>query len=236
MQTINVTVTPGGAPWKPDTFTVNSTQPGVGHDATDAVTAAIAAAAKNGGGTVLFPPGQYFIKTALVVAPGTVLKGDGGRELVSIYFHEDNQTTAPPAYVTSTEPGPWGVEGLTFYITAFANTIVKFQPGTDNAFLRSSRIRYNSYFCLEAAMGKGSRGRTTTWPHSVGTAVMLAGTNLFVTDNDIYSSGDVVSTLNNGAAGAEYMHIARNRSVCGRFSGPFPPHFGTGFGGNVSLE
>ena len=36
-----------------------------------------------------------------------------------------------------------------------------------------------------------------------------AGTNLFVTDNDIYSSGDVVSTLNNGAAGATYMHIAR---------------------------
>jgi hypothetical protein len=38
-----------------------------------------------------------------------------------------------------------------------------------------------------------------------------AGTNLFVTDNDIYSSGDVVSTLSNGAAGATYMHIARNR-------------------------
>jgi hypothetical protein len=32
-----------------------------------------------------------------------------------------------------------------------------------------------------------------------------------VTDNDIYSTGDVVSTRNNGASGAEYMHIARNR-------------------------
>ena len=32
-----------------------------------------------------------------------------------------------------------------------------------------------------------------------------------MTDNDIFSSGDVVSTLNNGAAGATYMHIARNR-------------------------
>ena len=39
----------------------------------------------------------------------------------------------------------------------------------------------------------------------------LAGQNLFVTDNDIYSSGDVVSTRGNGAAGAAYMHIARNR-------------------------
>eukprot|EP01047_Picozoa_sp_COSAG01_P111105 COSAG01_NODE_39904_length_470_cov_1.938005_1_plen_68_part_10 len=41
--------------------------------------------------------------------------------------------------------------------------------------------------------------------------VKLAGQNLFVTDNDIYSSGDVVSTRGNGAAGAAYMHIARNR-------------------------
>jgi hypothetical protein len=57
----------------------------------------------------------------------------------------------------------------------------------------------------------GSRGRNTNWEHSVGTAVKLAGTNLFVTDCDIYSSGDVVSTLGNGDAGAEYMHIARNR-------------------------
>ena len=44
---------------------------------------------------------------------------------------------------------------------------------------------------------------------------MLAGKNLFVTDNDIYSSGDVVSTLNNGAAGAEYMHV--------RNTAPLPP-------------
>jgi hypothetical protein len=41
--------------------------------------------------------------------------------------------------------------------------------------------------------------------------VKLAGQNLFVTDNDIYSSGDVVSTRGNGAAGAAYMHIARNQ-------------------------
>jgi hypothetical protein len=76
--------------------------------------------------------------------------------------------------------------------------------GTNGAFMRHCRIRYNSYFCLEAKEGAGSRGRTTTWTHDVGTAVKLAGTNLFVTDNDIYSTGDVVSTLNNGAAGAEY--------------------------------
>jgi hypothetical protein len=88
---------------------------------------------------------------------------------------------------------------------------VQFQPGTDGAFLRRTRIRFNSYFCLESVTGKGSRGRNTAWPTSVGTAVKMAGQNIFITDNDIYSSGDVVSTLNNGAAGASYLHIARNQ-------------------------
>ena len=196
--------------WKSQIFTVNATQPGVGRDATAAVATALAAAAANGGGTVFFPTGQDFIKGPLVVAPGVILKG-ASRELVSVYFHEDNQTSAPPAYITSSKPGAWGVEGLTFYITAFANDIVRFPPGTNGGFFRHNRIRFNSYFCLEAVTGKGSRGRNTAWPHSVGTAVKLAGQNLFVTDNDIFSSGDVVSTLNNGAAGATYMHIARNR-------------------------
>ena len=209
LSTLNVSA-PLALPARPDIFTVNATQPGVGRDASEAVAQAIAAATQNGGGVVFFPRGQYFIKQALVVSPGTVLRGEG-RELVSIYFHEANATTAPPAYVTSTTAGSWGAEDLTFYVTAFANDIVRFQPGTDGAFLRRTRIRFNSYFCLEPAMGQGSRGRNTAWLHSIGTAVKLAGRNLFVTDNDIFSSGDVVSTLNNGAAGAEYMHIARNR-------------------------
>jgi hypothetical protein len=196
--------------WKTEVFRVNATQPGVGRDATAAVQAALSAANTNGGGVVFFPFGQYFIRGPLIVNPGVVLRGES-RELVSIYFHEDNQTTAPPAYVTSSKPGHWGVEDLTFYITSYANDIVRFIPGTDGAFFRRNRIRFNSYFCLEPITGKGSRGRNTAWPHSVGTAVKLAGTNLFITDNDIYSSGDVVSTLNNGAAGATYMHIARNR-------------------------
>jgi hypothetical protein len=196
--------------WKTDVFTVNATQPGPGRDATAAVQAAIVAAAKNGGGVVYFPRGQYFVREALVVAPGTVLRGEAA-ELVAIYFAEANATTAPDAYVTSSVAGPWGVEHLTFFVTAFAHSIVRFQPGTDNAFMRHCRIRFDSYFCLEPQQGSSSRGRNASWDHAVGTAVTLAGRNIFVTDNDVYSSGDVVSTLNNGAAGAEYMHIARNR-------------------------
>lgn len=160
--------------WKSETFRVNATQPGVGRDATTAVQAALRAANNNGGGVVFFPMGQYFIRGPLIVNPGVVLRGES-RELVSIYFHEDNQITAPPAYITSSTPGSWGVEDLTFYITAYANDIVRFIPGTDGAFFRRNRIRFNSYFCLEPVTGKGSRGRNTAWPHSVGTAVKLAG-------------------------------------------------------------
>ena len=176
-----------------------------------------------------------------------MVKGEGAR-LVSIYFHEANQTTAPPAYVTSTTAGRWGVQDVTLYVTAFAHSIVRFLPQTENAFMRRVTVRFNSYLCLEPQKGSSSRGRTADWDQSVGTAVTLAGRNIFVTDCDIYSSGDVVSTLHNGArqrvacpahaghslaqprpalrilvtapplvclstgaAGAEYMHIARNR-------------------------
>jgi len=196
--------------WKSEVFTVNAEQPGAGRDATDAVLIAIERCNLNGGGVVYFPRGQYFISVPLVVSPGTILRGES-RALVSIYFAEANQTSAPKAYVTSTVGGAWGAEDLTFYVTGFANNVVQFQPETDFAFLRRCRIRYNSYFCLEPLQGLGSRGRNAPWSHAVGTAVLLAGSNLFVEDNDIYSSGDVVSTLNNGAVGGTYMQIARNR-------------------------
>jgi hypothetical protein len=75
LSTINITKTTGvAAPSKPDTFTVNATQPGVGHDATAAVATAVSAANANGGGIVFFPTGQYFIKGPLIVEPGVVLK------------------------------------------------------------------------------------------------------------------------------------------------------------------
>ena len=58
---------------------------------------------------------------------------------------------------------------------------MQFTPGTHDAFLRRCRIRYNSYSCLEDVTGHGSRGRNTAWPTGQGTAVKMAGTNLFIT-------------------------------------------------------
>ena len=56
--------------WDNRVFTVNATQPGVGRDATKAVSTALAKANANGGGVVFFPRGQYFIKGPLIVDPG----------------------------------------------------------------------------------------------------------------------------------------------------------------------
>jgi hypothetical protein len=86
---------------------------------------------------------KWELSARQVVAPGTRLVGES-RELVSIYFGEDSSTTAPPAYITSSSPGPWGATELTFYVTAFANNIVQFKPGTHDAFLTRTRIRFNS--------------------------------------------------------------------------------------------
>ena len=72
----------------------------------------MAAAAKNGGGVVYFPRGQYFVKGPLVVAPGTILRG-AGRALARCATTarktpiETFSTTIQPSYkhhTTSTEP------------------------------------------------------------------------------------------------------------------------------------
>ena len=135
--------------------------------------------------------------------------------------------TAPPAYVTSVRPcltGPpcggaplhpsWGIEELSLYVTSYATNIVQFQPQSNGCFVRKVRIRYNSLLCHNPGdHGKPGRGgRTAQWNAGTGQAVTLAGRNLFVTDCDIYSSGDVVGTRGNGDdLGGAYMHIARNR-------------------------
>lgn len=47
---------------------------------------------------------RYFIDGPMIVNPGTYIHG-AGADLVSIYFGEDTETTAPDAYVTSSSPG-----------------------------------------------------------------------------------------------------------------------------------
>lgn len=200
------------AAWSQRVFTVDAEQPGMGRNATAAVHAAVAAAAANGGGVVFFPAGQYFVKGPILVAPGTVLRGES-RELSAIYFFDETDKTAPDSFLTSIATsgnGRWGMEDLTVYVTSYATNVVRFQPGTDGGFLRRCRIRYTSCF---ANGDRYHTGGFVSWKCSVGSAVKLAGKNLAITDNDIYSSGDVVSSLGSGFGpdGVNYMHVARNQ-------------------------
>ena len=212
LSTINITAPPSALWPKQQKFVVEAEQPGYGRNATNAIQKALDAAKKNGGGIIYFPRGQYFHTGPILIPQGCALKGER-IDLVSIYFFEQNQTTAPNAYITQENENvtSFGIENLTIYVTSYANNIIRFQPKTNGAYMRKVRIRYNSYFSLEPITGKASRGRNTSWPHSQGTAVMLAGKNVQVDSCDIYSTGDVVSTLYNGMPGGSYFHIVNNR-------------------------
>jgi len=207
---LNTVTVKGPKQWPEDSvFRVQSAQPGFARNATNAFANALGSAKNAGGGIVLVPRGQYFLNGPLILPENTILRGVR-RDLVSIYFAEDNATTAPPAYVTGSGKS-FGVEGVSIYVTSYANNVVQFSPSTNGAFLRDSRIRFNSYFCLEPVDGQGSRGRNSNWSTAVGTAVKIAGTNVEISGNDIYSSGDVVSTRDNGGAGASYLQVRNNR-------------------------
>ena len=209
LSTVNITE-PRQLPSSSKRCTVQAPQPGYGRNATLAVHAALSDCGL--GGTIYFPRGQYFIHGPILVPEGCVLQGER-RDMVSVFFFEQNQTTAPAAYITgaTNTTQSFGIADLTVYVTSFAKDIIRFQPATNGGFVKRIRMRFNSYFALEPITGQSSRGRNTSWPHSVGTAVMLAGKNVQIVDNDIYSSGDVVSTLYNGMPGGSYFHIARNR-------------------------
>jgi hypothetical protein len=152
--------------WKKDVFDVmkyGAVQPGPGRNHTGAYLAALDAATKNGGGIIYFPRGQYFLDTPIVVPTGTVVAG-AAAALTAIYFAEAGVSNAPDAYITSAAAEntvSWGVRDLTVYVTAFAHNIIRFQPDSKDCFMRRVRVRFNSYFCLEAAKGSGSRGRNT---------------------------------------------------------------------------
>lgn len=82
--------------WPTQTFTVVASQPGYGRNATSAIHAALARAAAAGGGVVYLPRGQYFVTGPIVLPEKTVLRGES-RGLVSVYFAENNASTAPDA-------------------------------------------------------------------------------------------------------------------------------------------
>ena len=175
-------------------------------------------------------------RQAIEIPQGVHVRG-AATKLSSVYFQEQNYTDtpgcghcttkAPDAYITgAANVTSFDLSDLTVYVTSFFNSVIRIMPGSDGVSVRRVRVRANSYFCLEPQMGFGSRGRNTWWStygqsgqtaggQSRFTVLMMAGKNIFVEDNDFYSTGDIVSTLYNGDAGASYMHIRNNRMYNG---------------------
>ena len=107
--------------------------------------------------------------------------------------------------------GQFGVEEVSIYVTAYANDVVNFPPNTDGSFLRNSLIRFNSYFSGNPD-GSDSRGRSQPWAINAGCTVKIAGKNHVVENNDIYSSGDVISSRDNGDdIGLGWLRVSNNR-------------------------
>jgi hypothetical protein len=219
--------------WSAKVFDV-STYPGAvrapllaGWNGTIAASAALkACGASSDGGTVYFPRGTWFVRGALEVPSNCRIVG-AGRQLSSIRFSEENNATrdVPPAYITNAHGGAWGILDISIYVTSFFSKVVKchVQPGSDSdgtPFFEMRRvlIRAVSFFGLQPG-GGGHRARSAWWREDKSSngdidpfpaAVWLGGRNLFVTDCDLWSSYNVISTLQAGNR-IQFVQIARNK-------------------------
>ena len=117
----------------------------------------------------LLPPqllrGQYFLARPILVPPRTLIVG-AGMGLTGVYFREDTEASAPPAYITLNQnvtaaplpsaaaapgarppsPTAWGLTDLAVFVSAFHNTVIDVPNVTDGFVLRRVRTRVNAFF------------------------------------------------------------------------------------------
>jgi hypothetical protein len=182
-------------------------------DDTKPIRAALAAAEKNGGGTVYFPRGRYLVSAMLSIPRYTVLRGEK-REWCSLLWPDfDNP---PEALVRGKDH--FAVEDLTLYCSNY-NTIITAGTRTPNAgdvFLRRLRVRANLYYGHPEPQEVDRRYRAGL---KVGFGggywlAVLGGRNVEVSDCDLYSASCVVSLTEPRGA-----RIVRNILGSGRWGG-----------------
>lgn len=107
--------------WKDDRFDITryGAVPNHGDDCTDAVRAALAAAARNGGGTVFVPCGRFQVTGTLDIPPKVLLRGDSMEK--SCLYWEDT-LTPPHAFIRGTHS--FGIHELMIHSGKFRNGIV----------------------------------------------------------------------------------------------------------------
>ena len=105
-----------------------TTPPGKPINCSAALKAALHAAGANGGGTVFFGPGRWFVDSPVLLPHGVLLKG-AGMGLTTIFLSEHNISTAPPAEIaTAVNPKCHTQrESLTFTLRSTVFTLM-FRP------------------------------------------------------------------------------------------------------------
>lgn len=204
-------------------------------DATAGLARALEAAAANGGGTVFFPRGQYWVSGSFSIPDNVYLKGEG-ETLVSLYWQEANTsrfteqlfTGATPAHPNGTVT--WGLSDLTIYVTAYYKTLLADGPVSCNNVappwgctssavgfaMRRVRIRANAYFASGGPCSTGERPRPGVHfnfsQSQVQGLVTLTGKNWAVTDCDLLGTGEIFWSGGSGGGygGTAWGLLGRN--------------------------
>lgn len=161
-------------------------------DSTTAVIEVLEQLGGFGGGVVYFPSGRYridsilrsgyFIKTSLKIPQNVTLRGES-MELVSLWW-PDQEKPLPSLIEGGSD---FTIEDLTIYTQGKHSSII---TGESNVTINRVRIRANCYY-MTNNNGQHHHGRVVDVDFSdtsLGSAFVIWGDNLKITDCDIYTS------------------------------------------------
>lgn len=161
-------------------------------DSTLAIVAVIEHLGGFGGGVVYFPAGRYridsilrsgyFIKTSLKIPQNVTLRGES-MELVSLWWPDQEEPL--PALIEGSND--FTVEDLTIYTQGKHSSII---TGESNVTINRVRIRANCYY-MTNNNGQRHHERIVDVDFSdtsLGSAFVIWGSNLKITNCDIYTS------------------------------------------------
>lgn len=166
--------------------------PGGKKDSTCAIVCAIERLGAFGGGVVYFPAGRYridsilrsgyFVQTSLKIPENIMLRGES-MELVSLWWPDQH----PPLPTLIEGGNDFTIEELTIYTQGKHSTLI---TGQSNVTINRVRIRANCYY-MTNCNGQRHHGREVNVNFrdtSLGSAFVIWGNNLKITNCDIYTS------------------------------------------------
>eukprot|EP00040_Diaphanoeca_grandis_P036434 m.232207 g.232207 ORF g.232207 m.232207 type:complete len:872 (-) comp33616_c4_seq4:117-2732(-) len=202
---------------------VNVLPPSTWRCADDALTAALTAASDAGGGTVVFPRGQFYLENRVTITSGVVVVG-AAMDLTSIYFQAVQAAAWDPHNTTLSlfncdhwigggsnlkavvgGASTWGLANFTVYVPAWYPDIVYVSP-FQRFTMDNVRVIANAFFaqnppvyhpeknCSNNFLVRSTRGREANYSsQDVGAVIRSHGRNVFVTNCDLFGT-DVVIT------------------------------------------